>query len=276
MEPSWDTVPNTASCTLRYTTTGALPSDTVGYAITDVTSPLIVPDDLPGGLPAEAADIVNGNLHVFQLLTVPESGWPESSSDYLKTIPLSEQTLAPNVVGTVSGISVEWIPVPATDEYEVWRSTSIEGPYVNLSGPVRASRFMDRNAERDTWYYYKVRPRLYASTLSAAGAARRDPLTLHQPRLVSAVDTPGTARRVEIDGNYTYVVYSSSTAPDDEQGMAVIDISNPYNPTIVDIGTAGITPSFLGNTPDGNLRCAAWRLKAQGDFVYYPDGATRE
>ena len=61
----------------------------------------------------------------------------------MKAIPLSPQTLAPRVTGEVRQIRVEWNPIPATKEFEVWRSTEQNGTYYNLSGPIESTSYLD-------------------------------------------------------------------------------------------------------------------------------------
>jgi hypothetical protein len=218
VELEWDEVPGTASYALRYTTNGALPSDAVGIEIPDVTSGM------------EIEDLENGNAHVFQLRAIPEDSLPESISDYVRVVPLSEQSLAPRATGKVTGIMVEWMAIPAEDTYEVWRSTTINGAYFNLSGPVDATSYYDTDVAPGHWYYYKVGPTDYDNDLSAAGAAQLSRLTIHEPQLLSTVSFPGAVPddpegdnfgfRVTVDGNYAYV-------GDVSNGLQVVNILEP-------------------------------------------------
>jgi hypothetical protein len=224
----WDPVPNTASYTLRYTTNGALPSGSVGEEILDVTSPV------------ELTGLVNGDPHVFQLMTVPDTGWPVSASDFVGAVPLSEQTLSPRATGRVTGILVEWRPVPAEDTYEVWRSDTLDGTYVNLSGPVTGREYFDTDVVAGQWYYYKVRPYSYENDLSAAGAAQLSPLTMHEPQHVGTYPSPllgdseSAGFQIKIYGDYAYVA-------DSELGLRILGVSDPENVTdegfCPDVGT---------------------------------------
>ena len=208
---TWNSVPNTTSYTLYYTTDGALPSEQVGQKRENVTSPLVL------------TDCANGNMHVFQLKTVPQADWPESDSDYLQAIPLSAQSLAPKVSGEFRKIRVEWPSVPSTQQFEVWRATEQNGTYYNLSGPVEGNSYVDSDIAGGTWYWYKVRPTLAGSALSCANAAQADPFCLNHPQLLATCPTT-TARDVAISGSYAYVA--------DSAWLRVIDISNPASPTL--------------------------------------------
>ncbi len=97
-------------------------------------------------------------MHIFQLKAVPEARWPESLSDYFKAIPLSPQTLAPRVTGEFQQVRIEWNSIPASKEFEVWRSTEQNGSYYNLSGPIEGTSYLDTGVSNARWYWYKVRP----------------------------------------------------------------------------------------------------------------------
>jgi hypothetical protein len=209
---TWDPVPHTASYTLYYTTNGALPSEQVGVKVLNATSPCVL-----SGLP-------DGNMHVFQLKTVPETGWPESISDYIKAIPLSPQTLAPKVTGGIRQIRVEWDPVPATEEYEVWRSTAQNGTYSNLSGPIRSASYLDTGVANSQWYWYKVRPTLSGSADSCANGAQTDPFCFNNPRVVATCSS--------IDANDVVISGSNAYVADVTWGLHVVDISDPASPVL--------------------------------------------
>lgn len=250
---TWDDIPHTQSYSLRYTTNGALPSETVGFWADDVTSPFVVPDDLPPGVPPIGREIRNGNLHVFQLTAVPEVGWTESKSDYESAIPMSDQTLAPTVTGGIEEIYVEWHPIPATDEFEVWRARFVDGPYYNLSGPISATSYLDQNVDDGTWYYYKVTAAGYEDEprQRGGGAAQTQLLNFYDPYVVAALDTPGEAYRVRVDGDYAYIA-------DVSRGVRIFNVLDPENAFFVGgFDTDGSTYDVLVN----------------GEYVYVADAA---
>ncbi len=207
---TWNPVPHTASYALRYTTNGSLPSSGVGQELTGVTSPLVL------------TNLANENMHVFQLITVPETGWPESLSDYMRAIPLSAQSLAPKVFGEYGRIRVEWPIIPATDEFEVWRSTEENGAYFNLSGEVTGNSYTDVSVSDGIWYWYKVRPTLEGSALSYANGAQTD---IFQPAAMPVIASYQTTRGqgIAVSGSYAYVADYTS-------GLRIFDISNPASP----------------------------------------------
>jgi hypothetical protein len=207
---TWEPVPHTASYVLYYTTNGSLPSEQVGLKVLNATSPCVL-----SGLP-------DGNLHVFQLKAVPETGWPESISDYVKTIPLSPQTLAPRITGGIRQIRVEWNSIPAAQEFEVWRSTDQSGTYYNLSGPIQSVSYVDTDVANSQMYWYKIRPTLAGSASSFPNSAQTDPFDFYHPAIVASCTT-SEAHGVALSGSYAYVADGSA-------GLRAIDISNPSSP----------------------------------------------
>jgi hypothetical protein len=235
---SWDPVPHTASYTLYYTTNGSLPSEQNGKKQEGVVSPCVL------------QNLANGNLHVFQIKAVPETGWPESVSDYLKAIPLSSQTLAPRVTGEFRQLRVEWDSIPGAKEFEVWRSTEQNGAYYNLSGPIETTSHIDTDVANDQWYFYRVRPTLSGCLPSGANGARTDPFCLHHPVVLGTCDT-SQALGVAVSGNYAYVADGTS-------GLRVIDISNPLVPTLrATRDTVEITDEARGVAVSGNYAYVA-------------------
>ena len=245
----WNPVPNTASYTLRYTTNGALPSGTVGTEIPNVSSPV------------EILGLANGNLHVFQLFTVPvdipDDPLPVSISDFIRAVPLSEQTLAPRASGEVGGIRVEWDSIPATDEYEVWRSTQTDGVYSNLSGPLTSTSYTDTETTDGTWYFYRVKPAYHDNGLSDAAGAQTDALNIHSPYVVGTTGFqnlgPDAARgyRIAVDGNYAYVA-------DVEGGLQIVDITDPENAMAVGQCATADRP---------------FDVSVSGDYAFVADGS---
>ncbi|MCX7038216.1 MAG: hypothetical protein NT005_03650 [Spirochaetes bacterium] len=229
---TWDAVPHTSSYVLYYSTNGSLPSEQVGQSVLNATSPCVL-----SGLP-------DGNLHVFQLKAVPESGWPESVSDYIKTIPLSPQTLAPQVTGGIRQIRVEWDPIPATEEYEVWRSTEQAGTYYNLSGPIRSASFVDTGVSDSTLYWYKVRPTLDGCVGSFPNSAQTIPFRFDDPAIVATCGT-SDASAIVISGSIAYI------ADGFYDGLRVIDISNPTSPALM-----------------GTFETNASRVAVNGNYAY--------
>ena len=209
---TWGPVPHTMSYTLYYTTNGALPSEQVGMKKEHVASPYVL------------SSLANGDLLVVQLRAIPEAGWPESISNYLTTIPLCPQTLAPRVAGEFRQIRIDWPSISATSTFEVWRAMEQNGTYYNLSGSIESTSYVDTSVSSGTWYWYKVRPTLLGSTMSFSNGGQTDPFGLPNPAIVSTFRSTN-AYGVAISGFYAYVA-------DGPSGLRVIDISNPLSPVL--------------------------------------------
>jgi hypothetical protein len=211
---SWDMVGGDASYTVYYTTNGTFPTDSYYEERITLTDTSL---NLTG--------LKNGALHIF-LLKASIPGGATYWSSYKKVIPLSEMTLAPLVTGGYREIRLEWTEIQATDEFEVYRATSYTGPYENYTGVIRGYNFVDTNIVDGTWYYYKVRPALVECLTSIANGAQTVRIPLNEESRMRSIDSPGTANRVRVSGNYAYV--AAGTA-----GLLVVDISDPVRPRIV-------------------------------------------
>ena len=211
---SWDMVGGAASYTVYYTTNGTLPTESYyeeRITLTDTSLHL--------------TGLKNGALHIF-LLKASIPGGATYWSSYKRVIPLSEMTVAPLVTGGYREICLEWTEIQATDEFEVYRATSYAGPYENYTGVIRGYSFVDTNVVDGTWYYYKIRPSLGESIISVANGAQTLRIPLNEESRIRSIDTPGSANRVRVSGNYAYV--AAGTA-----GLLVVDISDPVRPGIV-------------------------------------------
>jgi hypothetical protein len=163
---TWDEVPSTESYTVYYTSNGALPSDTVGTQITDAISPYTVNCD------------ENGLLYTFVLKAVavqnPGSpANPDSQSNYVKAIPLSDQTLCPEAISGRGEITLSWKAIAATNEFEIYRRVGEHGEF-SFYRRVIGNQSVDTSVDTSENYYYCVKPSEYSSVLSAAGVNRTD------------------------------------------------------------------------------------------------------
>jgi hypothetical protein len=214
---SWDDVPMAESYTLYYTTNGTMPSENYGSKIDNVTTPYSM------------SSLENGELHVFKLKANSSEG-ADNWSHVEYAIPLSERTLAPRVYEEYGQIELVWNAIPATDEYEVYRSTSSKGSYINISGTINATSFTDTTVEDNQNYFYKIKPALSGSSLSAAGFGRADPFRSDYPHQIAGCDTPSYAGKIKLYGSHAYIA-------DQGSGLQVLDISDPRNPYISDYTT---------------------------------------
>ncbi len=211
---SWDDVPMAESYTLYYTTNGTMPSENYGSRIDNVTSP------------HQFTGLENGAMHVFKLKANSSEG-EDNWSHVEYAIPLSERTLAPEIYEKYGNVELVWNEIPASDEFEVYRATSLNGTYINISGTLEANSFTDTTVQEGQNYYYKIKPALSRCGLSAAGYARSDPFRTVYPYQLGSCDTPSYAGKIEVSGSHAYIA-------DQGSGLQVLDISNPLNPYICD------------------------------------------
>lgn len=207
----WEEVPG-ATYTVYYTTNGTIP--TTSDRSVSLSSP---PYDLGG--------LRNGDPHTFLLRAHLASG-ADYWSGYVKAIPLSPMTLAPQVVGDYQKIHLSWNSIDATDEFVVMRSLSPSGPWADYTGVVVGTSFTDRAVSDDTWYYYKVRPAIEGSVESVANGGQTFHLPPYEIGAIVSLDTPGTPTRLKARGTKVYI--AAGTA-----GLVVVDIAEPYNPRVI-------------------------------------------
>ena len=226
---SWDPVPLSTGYTVYYTTNGSVPSVANGLQLPGVSSPLAL------------SGLANGAMHVFLLKSTSSSG-ADNWSPIVKAIPLSKETVAPHASGGFGRIRVEWPPIPATGEFEVLRSTSPLGGFVNISGAVTATSFIDTGVVPGQTYYYQVRPSLAGSLESGAVSAMSAAFPTGLEMRVGYAIPPGQLMDVAIQGGYAYG--SNYT-----QGLQVFDIGDPRRPVLV--GSLNVGQS-MGLTVQGS------------------------
>lgn len=194
---TWDPVPLSERYTVYYEKTNAIPNELFSLKIENARSPLVV------------SNLKNGDMHAFLLRSHSSLG-EDNWSNVIKAIPLSPAHLAPRLTPGFKDILVEWNPISATDEYEVWKSTAASGPFINVSGEVRGRAFRDSAVQHGHHYYYAVRPAAYNKYLSAANQAELNRIPADSEREIGFFDTPGTAQGVAVSGSYAYVADYSS------------------------------------------------------------------
>ena len=208
----WDDVPFAESYSLYYTTEGSLPSENYGAPpVHGISS-----DD-------DVENLENGSMHVFLLHAHPSSG-DDNYSDYAYAIPLSPQTLAPMVVAEPGQMSITWPTIDATDQFEVWRSSSRDGIYTFISGTRTGNQYVDRQVIAGSGYFYSVKPALAGS--KGSGSVYRVTHPFVASPVIGSIQTASSASAVEIVGNYALVA-------EGWRGLQVIDVSFPESPAIV-------------------------------------------
>jgi hypothetical protein len=245
---SWQGAPEASSYTLFYSTNGTLPSETYGLKIAGIT------ESYTSESPLVISELRNGSLHVFQLQAITDGGdsW---YSDFVQVIPLSPFTVAPNTFEEYGKIALQWQRIPGASQFEVTRATSLNGVYINVSGILSGYTFVDEDVEIGTEYYYKVRPNVPDAIYSASSSATPSPFVPATDRTIDFVDTPGNASRVEIAGDYAFVV-------DYSKNVQVVDISNPADLRLV---------ASVGDPTQSEY---AFDLTIQGDYLYVARGSS--
>jgi hypothetical protein len=258
----WEEVPG-ATYEIYYTTNGTLPTaDT--------------PNLTPAAPPVVVSNLRNGAVHVFLLKahTTTADYW----SDFKEVIPLSPFTLAPMVTPGYRRIRLDWNAISGTDQFEIYRALTPNGPWSNYTGVISGNSYVDTNMNELQPWYYKVQPALAGSIQSTYNGAR--PLTLPTSPVDSIVNLllPGSSNRVRSssDGKWAFIAGGSAgvlvvqlkplqyprlyatiptagSAQDIELlgnyayvaagtgGLVVLDISQPDNVHLVGQCTTGIT-----------------------------------
>lgn len=210
---TWDPVPMATSYTIYYEKNDILPSEAYSLTVSNATSPTTL------------KDLVNGDMHVFQLRSHSSSG-TDNWSLVDKAIPLSAAHLVPKLMPEFAAIRIEWAPVSATGDYEVWKATSRGGPFSNISGVIRSTSFRDTTVTPGQVYYYAVKPAYYNDTLSSANAGVTTAFRPPNERIIGSANTPGDSCQLAISGSYAYVA-------DGDFGLRILDISTPEAPVSV-------------------------------------------
>jgi hypothetical protein len=241
----WEDVPFTAGYDLYYSTNGTLPSESFGTRIQGVSSPCIV------------TGLDNGSMCVFRLCAVPEEGYAENWSGYERSIPLSVQTLAPVVMGANRQIELNWLEIPATDEFEIYKSTSKNGTFTNITGLHTGNSYVDTDVELGTYYYYKINPFFSDEIQSVAmgGASASFP---SEPSFVSSIYIPQASyRKLDVAGDIACLLDEINDI------LLIIDCGNLESPVL-----RGTLDMSSGGTTD------IYDLKIDGSYAYVCGGSS--
>ena len=247
--PSFKAVPDNGSVTLRWDPVPLADHYTIYYEKNNGSPNTIYSPKIENAVSGvKLSSLVNGNMHVFLLRAHSTSG-DDNWSEPVKAIPLSPAHLAPTLTPSYRSILVEWNPLAGTEEYVVGKSATRNGPFINVSGTLRATSFRDYSVEQGQFYYYAVKPAQYNDLFSEANTACPDRFPRNQEREVGSCATQGLAIGVAVSGSYAYVA-------DTDAGLRVIDISNPASPTEV----------ASCDTPG-----SAWGVAVSGSYAYVAD-----
>jgi hypothetical protein len=208
VELVWDAVPFAESYHVYYTSDGTLPSESYGSLLGNVDSPCLVPD------------LENGKLYTF--LLEARSGTGESNrSGFEQAIPLSVNSLVPEIEEGFERIALNWQNIPGTDKFEVWRAIGRSSTWNNISGTLSSTSFTDFQVTEGFVYRYKVRPAMENGIFSSFGAGSPSPFPESVARRVSTRDT-NSALGIDVEGNILALA--------DGNGLKTFDISEPGSP----------------------------------------------
>jgi hypothetical protein len=213
---TWPGIPLVDHYELFYETSDTLPSEQFSKKVTPATT----------GVSLTA--LTNGRVHAFMLKSVPAagSGAAVNWSTVQKVIPLSQAQLVPRVQPSSGSITISWTPISASASYQVWKGTSPNtAGFVNISGSIQGSSFVDEAVQAGQTYYYAVKPAQYSQLLSWPTPATPSPFPLNSRREIANTTTTGmlSSMTLSADGRYLYVV-------DAQDGIVIYDVSTPSNP----------------------------------------------
>lgn len=243
VQMSWEPVAG-ATYTLYYTTNGSLPAQGYGQQRS------------LGDPPQSLGGLANGAMHVFLLKAT--AGGHDYWSDYVRAIPVAGTTLAPSTRGVLGAVHLEWKTIPATDQFEVLRSTARDSGFSNISGTLSGTSFTDTGVLPGVRYFYQVRPALAGADPSAPVAGESVPFPLDTERRVGYVMPPGNqVNDVAVHGTYAF-------AANQNNGFQVFDIADPSHPVYVTgVSTGTDNAMGIGVNPAGTIA-----YMSAGNFLY--------
>jgi len=241
----WEDIPFTAGYDLYYSTNGTLPSESFGTRIEGVSSPCTV------------TGLDNGSMCVFRLRAVPEEGYAENWSGYVRAIPLSVQTLAPVVMGGNRQIELNWLEIPATDEFEIYKSASKNGTFTNITGLHTGNSYVDTDVEAGTYYYYKINP-FFSDEIQSLAMGAASASFPSEPTLVSSIYIPQVSyRKLDVAGDYACLLDEINDT------LLIIDCGDLESPVLrgtLDMSTGGTTDIY--------------DIKTDGSYAYVSGGSS--
>ncbi len=169
----------------------------------------------------------NGEIYSFQLTAhLPVGIGEDAYSSTATTMPLSPFNLTPVIKNTEhKAITIEWPANDNIDRFIVERSGSHLGPW-EIKRVLTQNVFTDEKVEYDTNYYYRITPSGFTEINSLCAGS--SPTRFSGDDIIATLPLPGsiTPFSLQIDDNYAYIANF-------RDGLAIADISDPYNPIIV-------------------------------------------
>lgn len=207
---TWDVVPGVETYTVYIEASALAPTVNSVNKISGITSPYTI-DNLK-----------NGTVYSF-LLEGSSAAGPDNYSTVVRGIPLSTYDLFPRVQTGFNHLEVEWTALDGINSYEVMRSSSPNGPFSSVSGPITAVTYNDWNVRQGEVYYYGIKPAEYCDIVSETAEGRLYPFPPYKDAEVAHYMTPASPRNSAVKDNYLFIADYSS-------GLHVADITVPSVP----------------------------------------------
>ncbi|MCF6335374.1 MAG: hypothetical protein L3J12_06510, partial [Spirochaetales bacterium] len=278
---SWDTLPGTESYNIFYSEKGSDPLGLDGKKFSNLESPVFI------------RNFKEGFLYRFQVEAVSVRDNSSGQKNYLsgikETIILTGDTLKPVVTPGYQQISLVWLNIPGSEEFDVLRDEDSSGNFQVIKPSVTGTSYVDRDVVFGKQYSYKIKPVLSMSTSSYAASASSLPFPEEKSVVLGRYGS-SNLQGITVAGSYIFLA-------DGVGGLKIIDNADSNNPLevgrfptedardiiirgerayiadgyrgikILDINDPG-SPILLGSRKTTD----ASKLVLSGDTVYIADG----
>ena len=214
---SWEAVEGAENYSLYYTIDGSFPSSQFGIRIEGLQS------SYTEAAPFIIDELDNGEIYTF--LIVASSGTAEWASAYKQAVPLSPLSLKPEIISMYDRLQLNWQPMSIRLGYQVYKSIGNSGNYVNITGILSDSFYVDTNIIPGNTYSYKILPDVEGSIFSESSSASPVKFPSTSYREVSSLSTIGGSSDIDVAGNYIFLAQGS-------EGLQRVSISDKSNPIV--------------------------------------------
>ena len=211
---SWDSLPGIESYNLFYADAGIDPAGTSGSKFADVKSPVLI------------RNFREGFLYRFQLEAVPlesdNSTGKTYWSDISETILLTSNTLKPVVTPGYQQLSLVWLNIPGTENFNILRKENSTGTWDIIKQNFTGTSYIDRDVVFGNNYSYQIRPSLEGSQPSAMVSAESLPFPEEKTVVMSGFGS-SNLQDIVVAGSYIFLANGTG-------GVKIIDNADPANP----------------------------------------------
>lgn len=182
----------------------------------------------------------NGCISHFIIVGKDSTG-KKYYSDIVSAVPHSTNTFTPVVDHNAErdAVTIYWNSYSDNVKYNVYRSNSTDGSYINISGDVDGRNYIDNNAHFGKTYFYKVTPTVNLTDHTSPMAIR---FAYEKAPSPYTIDVQRDVSFIEIDGDYAYTLGSKK--------LVISDLKN------------------LRKLYSLNLESRAKNLQVRGDYLY--------